>query len=249
MSDKKNTEEKPAEIAIIDERTIRDKIYEVRGVKVMLDFDLAEIYGFSTSAFNQQVKRNAERFDDDFRFQLTREEVERISISQIVTSIQTKGVKGGRSKLPYLIREGMPVKADVTYMDIYSKASKSVYLIDNYINIKTLRLLQSVKPGVTVTVFSDNLRNHLHASDYTDFQVEFPDIPVTFITTGGIMHDRFIVLDYDEADERMFHCGASSKDAGIRLTTAITELTSGDVKTKMHELIEQIKGNPVLNLR
>ena len=68
-------------------------VYEVRGVKVKLDFDLAEIYGFSTSAFNQQVKRNAERFDDDFRFQLTREEVERISISQIVTSIQTKGVK------------------------------------------------------------------------------------------------------------------------------------------------------------
>ena len=79
--------------------------------------------------------------------------------------------------------------------------------------------------------------------------MEFPDIPVTFITTGGIMHDRFIVLDYDEADERMFYCGASSKDAGIRLTTAITELTSGDVKTKMHELIEQIKGNPVLNLQ
>ena len=44
MSDKKNTEEKSAEIAIIDESTIRDKIYEVRGVKVMLDFELAEIY-------------------------------------------------------------------------------------------------------------------------------------------------------------------------------------------------------------
>ena len=92
--------EKSAEIAIIDERTIRDKIYEVRGVKVMLDFELAKIYGFTTSAFNQQVKRNEDRFDDDFRFQLTREEVESLSISQFVTSIQTKGVKGGRSKLP-----------------------------------------------------------------------------------------------------------------------------------------------------
>ena len=104
MSDKKKSMGEAAvttEIAIIDERTIRDKIYEVRGERVMLDFDLAEIYGFSTSAFNQQVKRNAERFDDDFRFQLTREEVEQISISQIVTSIQTKGVKGGRAKLPW----------------------------------------------------------------------------------------------------------------------------------------------------
>ena len=44
LSNKKNVGEKPADIAIIDERTIRDKIYEVRGVKVMLDFELAEIY-------------------------------------------------------------------------------------------------------------------------------------------------------------------------------------------------------------
>ena len=78
------------EIAIVDERTIRDKIYVVRGQKVMLDFELAEIYGFSTSAFNQQVKRNIERFGEDFRFQLTREEVTELSISQNVTSIQLK---------------------------------------------------------------------------------------------------------------------------------------------------------------
>ena len=71
----------------------------------MLDFDLAEIYGFATSAFNQQVKRNIERFDNDFRFQLTREEADRLSISQNVTSIQTKGVRGGRAKLPYAFTE------------------------------------------------------------------------------------------------------------------------------------------------
>ena len=107
------SEEKPAatgkakdtEIAIIDERSIRDKIYIIRGVQVMLDFELAEIYGFNTSAFNQQVKRNEERFDDDFRFQLTRDEVEELSKSQIVTSIQTKGVKGGRAKLPWAFTE------------------------------------------------------------------------------------------------------------------------------------------------
>ncbi|MER2056475.1 MAG: ORF6N domain-containing protein, partial [Clostridia bacterium] len=51
---------------------------------VMLDFDLAEIYGFSTSAFNQQVKRNIDRFDEDFLFQISREELEQLSISQIV---------------------------------------------------------------------------------------------------------------------------------------------------------------------
>ena len=53
---------------------IKDIIYNVRGVKVMLDSDLAGIYGYETRAFNQQVKNNIQKFDDDFRFQLTKEE-------------------------------------------------------------------------------------------------------------------------------------------------------------------------------
>ena len=69
---KENTQKQEStEIAIVDSSTIREKIYVVRGVQVMLDFELAEIYGYTTSAFNQQVKRNEERFPDDFRFQLT----------------------------------------------------------------------------------------------------------------------------------------------------------------------------------
>ena len=90
---------------------------------------------------------------------------------------------------------------------------------------------------MAVTVFSDNLHNKLHASDYADFQVEFPSIPITFITTGGIMH------------ERIFHCGASSKDAAVKLTTAITEMTSDDMKKQIHLLIDQMKGNAQLVLR
>ena len=74
MSSEKNTEEKITEIAIIDEFTIRDKIYEVRGMKVMLDFELAEIYGYTTSRFNEQVTNNNEKFEgDDFCFYLTQE--------------------------------------------------------------------------------------------------------------------------------------------------------------------------------
>ena len=53
---------------------IKDLIYTVRGVKVMLDADIAEIYGYQTGRFNQQVKNNIEKFDADFRFQLTKEE-------------------------------------------------------------------------------------------------------------------------------------------------------------------------------
>ena len=64
----------------------------------MLDFDLAEIYGFTVSAFNQQITRNIQRFPDDFLFLLTKEEMAELSKSQNVISIQTPGRKGGRSK-------------------------------------------------------------------------------------------------------------------------------------------------------
>lgn len=71
------------EIAIIDEQSIRDKRYEIRGTKVMLDFELAEIYGYTTKALNQQVKRNIEKFPEDFRFQITREKLDVLVRSQI----------------------------------------------------------------------------------------------------------------------------------------------------------------------
>ena len=60
-----------SEFSLIDENMLKSRIYTIRGLKVMLDADLAEIYGYSTKAFNQQVKNNIEKFDEDFRFQLT----------------------------------------------------------------------------------------------------------------------------------------------------------------------------------
>ena len=87
------------EIIIVDERSLRDKIYTIRGQQVMLDFDLAEIYGYSTSAFNQQVSRNIDRFDEDFMFQLTKDEYQ-ILISQNVISSW-----GGRRKMPNAFTE------------------------------------------------------------------------------------------------------------------------------------------------
>ena len=341
------------EIAIIDERTIRDKIYVVRGVQVMLDFELAEIYGYTTSAFNQQVKRNGSKFPDDFRFQLTEEEYQnllsqnvtaswggdrrtrpwvfsesgiymlmtvlkgelasrqsialirtfrsmkdyiiqnqslitqrdylRLSMQvsdtqQAVQSIQTQLIDHGDKlndlfeqmqdavkkseispfmldfskeddKKEYLILNGQPAKADETYIDIYSQAKKTVYIVDNYVNIKTLRLLQNVQPGVSVIIFTDNLMNQLHASDHADFQTEFPSIQVTFRKTGKTTHDRFIVLDYGTSDERIFHCGASSKDAGIKLMTAISEMTDPDFMASFDAVIQKYLSNPQLILR
>ena len=82
-----------------DIQTIQSKIYEIRGQRVMLDFDLAAMYGVETRALNQAVKRNIERFPEDFMFQLTKGELE-ILKSQIVISSW-----GGTRKLPYAFTE------------------------------------------------------------------------------------------------------------------------------------------------
>ena len=60
-----------ADFSLIDENLLKSRIYTIRGIKVMLDADLAEIYGYTTKRFNEQVKCNIERFDGDFRFQFT----------------------------------------------------------------------------------------------------------------------------------------------------------------------------------
>jgi ORF6N domain len=80
---------------------IERRIYVIHGHKVMLDFDLAELYGVTTSRLNEQVKRNRARFPEDFAFQLTREEWD-ILLSQI--AIANPG-RGGRRTLPWAFTE------------------------------------------------------------------------------------------------------------------------------------------------
>ena len=80
---------------------IQNKIYEIRGQKVMIDRDLAEMYGVQTKALNQAVKRNIERFPEDFMFQLTTEETQNWK-SQIVT---TNSIKMGLRRNPYAFTE------------------------------------------------------------------------------------------------------------------------------------------------
>jgi hypothetical protein len=84
---------------IIADEIIVDKIYLVRGRRVMLDEDLAQLYRVETRRLNEQVKRNMDRFPEDFMFQLTIDEFENL-ISQNATSSW-----GGRRKLPYAFTE------------------------------------------------------------------------------------------------------------------------------------------------
>lgn len=98
--------------AVMPKEIIENKIYIIRGQKVMLDKDLAWLYEVETKRLNEAVKRNSERFPEDFMFQLTKEEWENL-MSQIVTSNGSDFLKsqiatsswGGVRKLPYAFTE------------------------------------------------------------------------------------------------------------------------------------------------
>lgn len=91
--------EQNSAIAVIEK--IEGRIYAIRGQRVMLDSDLAEVYQVETRVLNQAVNRNLKRFPADFVFQLTKDEFDSL-ISQTVTS---NAGRGGRRKLPYVFTE------------------------------------------------------------------------------------------------------------------------------------------------
>ena len=87
---------------IVSVEAIAGKIHLIRGIKVILDADLAELYGVETRVLNQAVKRHTKRFPEDFMFHLTKSEYDFL-ISQFVTS--KKSGRGGVRKMPYVFTE------------------------------------------------------------------------------------------------------------------------------------------------
>ena len=346
--------DKKDEMMFVSHESLVKKIYIIRGQKVMLDFELAEIYGYETKRFNEQVKRNIEKFDEDFMFQLMDEEVSELSRSQNATLnksagrgsnikynphafteqgiymlmtvlkgelavkqskalirtfkqmkdyiVENQGLIGKREflqlsmqitsnvvemqdlrrdlrdvedkvaglvdnlgnvvhkselsdlildlsnpqlKYGFLLLNGQPIEANLAYKDIYSIAKKSIYIVDNYIGVKTLVLLKDVPPSVEVIIFSDNIGKGLHTLEYQDFCKEYPFRNITFQKSGGEFHDRYIIIDWNTEHQRIYHCGASSKDAGQRITS-ITEVVDQMIYT---DLINNLLKNPVLQLK
>ena len=316
---------KKPEFSLIDEDLLKSRIYTIRGVKVMLDADLAE-----------QVKNNIERFAEDFRFQLSKKEVEELrsknltantglenasaswskiltlnkgsrgsnikyapfvfteqgiymlmtvlkgdlaiqqsmalirlfkqmkdyiaaentpdisagmvalatqtsqntrDIAEIATDVRTLSNKVERNESflqkvmanlvdpntfkHFLILNGQRLEADVAYTQIYSMAKKSVLIVDDYLDVKTLDLLRCVAKDVSVKIFSEQHgRTRLTGSMLADFRAARPDVELDDVrTTGNVFHDRYIYLDFGTDSEKLFHCGASSKDAGNKITT------------------------------
>lgn len=319
------------ELMIVDEQSLRDKIYIIRGEQVMLDSDLAEIYGYETRYLNLQVKHNINRFPEDFMFQLTKEEYESLMLKNSTSN------RGGRRSLPFvfseqgvyqlatvlkgeiaeqqsvaimrvframreyisenrlllpqqelfklsgkqallesevrdikeqmitksdlsefmklfdqgvrneevLILDGQPFKADVAYQKIYRSAKKSIIVVDDYLGVKTLQHLVHAKDNVKLTIISDNKLKLLKLSEYNDFLTEYPKKNVDFIRTMDCAHDRYIVIDIGTASMKVYHCGASSKDAGKRITTISRQMDISDYKKTIKDLL----ANPPLVLK
>ena len=325
---------------------ICNRVYVIRGQQVMIDYDLAEIYGYEVKNLNQQVKRNIARFPEDFMFQLTREEVESVK-SQIVISRENnffEGQGGGRRTLPYafteqgiymlatvlrgelaeqqsifimrafremrhyirqnqqfvtqsemrlvtakvseisvqvagvvdwknkaedrfdniqrsidtlyenfvtdkdfknfVIYKGQKFEADAAYIDIYQQAKKSIYVVDDYVNTKTLQLLSQKKADVEVVLFTENghgKRGFLTTSVVNDFIQEYPPLR---IKSNADCHDRLIVLDYGLATEQAYHCGASSKDAGKKLCAINVILET----SMIHPVIDKLLLSPDIQI-
>ena len=325
---------------------ICNRVYVIRGQQVMLDYDLAEIYGYEVKNLNQQVKRNIARFPEDFMFQLTREEVESVK-SQIVISRENnffEGQCGGRRTLPYafteqgiymlaavlrgelaeqqsvfimrafremrhyikqnqqfvtqaemhlvsarvseisvqmsnmadrqkkteqdiqvvqksidtlnenfvsdkdfknfVIYKGQKFEADAAYIDIYQQAKKSIYVVDDYVNTKTLQLLSQKQVGVEVVLFTDNghgKRGFLTTAVVNDFIQEYPPLR---IKPNADCHDRLIVLDYGLPTEQAYHCGASSKDAGKKLCAINVILET----SMIHQVIDKLLLSPDIQI-
>lgn len=326
-----------AEVAVyepIDKEEVKARILEIRGLRVILDSDIAMYFGVTTGNLNKARNRNADRFPSHFSFVLTDEEV---SLFQNGIAMQTKGKKGGRSNnptvyteqgvamltsvlhspqaisasiqimeafvemshyirqnqqlLPYgelkslelgqhelsakvkqieekmvtksdlsefmklfdaglkedeiLILDGEPFKADMAYQKIYRKAKKNIIVVDDYLGVKTLRHLAHAKDSVDITIISDNQGYRpLRLSEYNDYLREYPGRTISFVTSQNKAHDRYIVLDFGTKTTRVYHCGASSKDAGKKITT-ITEI-KGIVEYK--DAIANLLNNPALNL-
>lgn len=315
---------KENELVTIDH--IENLVYKIRGQQVMLDSDLAEIYGYEVKYLNRQVKRNIERFPEDFMFQVTKEELEELRCQNVTANISPMN-----RSLPYmfseqgiymlatvlkselavqqsivimrafknmrhyilenrqlaskedlqrialtvtsykektdnaiqniekridklsknfisdsdlkdvLIYKGQKFEADKAYIDIYQKATKSIFVVDDYVNIKTLHLLSHKKSGVHVILFTENgfgrSRDNLTSSEVTDFNQEYPSIQ---IKPNPDCHDRFIVLDYGTKTERVFHCGASSKDAGKK----ICAINAMENTAMVHPIFDTLLSNP-----
>ena len=144
---------KPNELKAIDIATVQSRMLTIRNQQVLLDRDVAALYGVETKALNQAVKRNAERFDNSYVFQLDAQEVENWK-SQIVTSNlserEVAGLRMGLRRAPYAFTErGLYMLATVLNSNRAVRATRAI--IETYAQVRSMvrdmEAIQTEKAG------------------------------------------------------------------------------------------------------
>ena len=133
-------EDKKKEIAVavinVTEEYLKEKLYEVRGKKVLVDAELAEIYGYTNKGFNEQVRNNIEKFDPDFMFELTDDETEYLRTNFSTANISSKSrynphvfTEQGLYMLMTVLKEPLAVKQSKALIRTFKKMKD--YLLEN----------------------------------------------------------------------------------------------------------------------
>lgn len=143
----------------------------------MLDYDLADIYGYEVKRLNEQVKK-------------TEKDIEKIQKSIDTLNESFVSDKEFRN---FVIYKGQKFEADAAYIDIYQQATTSIYVVDDYVNTKTLQLLSQKKAGVEVILFTENghgRKGFLTTAVVNDFASQYPPL---HIKPNPDCHDRWSV--------------------------------------------------------
>ena len=148
----------------------------------------------------------------------------------------------------FLLMNGDKIEADVAYTKIYKSAKKSIYVIGNYVGLKTLELLRAARDKTQIIVFSDNVKNKdmLTKNILDDFRKDYHNIDLKLKIAGKKYHDRYIAIDYGTGNEAFYLCGASSKDAGNKISS-ITKIEESS-KDMYHDMFSKMLNNKDLKI-
>ena len=210
------------EVQVIGILDIQRRIMPVRGVQVMLDRDLAALYGVETRALNQAVRRNIGRFPEDFMFQLSKEDCLR---SQIVTLNEARGkhlkylpyafTENGIAMLSSVLRSETAIDVNIRIMRAFTALRRFVIvLIDPYSDAVTLEVLSKKRPGVKVRLVCKD-RGKPTPTEIAKFNRQYKGLSVTY---SDDFHDRFLIIDNIE----LHGLGSSIHCLGRRVTSYTT---------------------------
>ena len=240
-------DKKKDEIAVIEinEEFMKQKLYEFRGCKVLLDADLAEVYGYELKAFNQQVKRNIERFQNDMMFQLSDDEVEYLRSQFVTANISSKSrsnpyvfTEQGVYMLMTVLKGELAVRQSIALVRTFKKMKD--YILENRDLIGQREMLQ-----LSMETANNRIEINKINSDMISLEKQISDVAegLKDVITKSELADMMNSFVSDD-DEKVFLCGASSKDAGARITSIVEDYGV----SKYAPVIAPLLKNPTLIL-